>query len=121
MILNPKEEPTLTLAPTDTKESLPTDEPKPCNDAFYVSETIPDGTEFTVGESFTKTWRLENTGTCTWNTNYKLVFNEGDKMGGPSSKNLTQSVAPGRAGGYQRRPRRPGHSRYLQRHLADRG
>jgi hypothetical protein len=88
-------EPTLTLEPTNTVQNPPTSTPKPCNAAQFVSETVSDGTEFDVGESFTKTWRLQNVGTCTWNTDYKLVFKEGDKMSGPSSQNLSQSVAPG--------------------------
>jgi hypothetical protein len=87
--------PTITLSPTNTQASAPTNTPQPCNKAEFVSETIPDNTSFEPNESFTKTWRLKNVGTCTWNTNYKLVFYEGDKMNGPSTKNLTQSVAPG--------------------------
>lgn len=87
-------EPTFTLAPANTVAGPPTNTPSPCNNAYYISETIPDGTEFEVGEAFTKTWRIKNIGTCTWNTNYKLVFADGDKMSGPDSKNLTQSVAP---------------------------
>jgi len=87
--------PTITVAPTNTQASAPTNTPQPCNKAEFVSETIPDNSSFDPNESFTKTWRLKNVGTCTWNTNYELVFYEGDKMGGPSTKNLTQSVAPG--------------------------
>ncbi len=87
-------EPTLTLAPTNTIAAPPTNTPSPCNNALYISETVPDGTEFDVGESFTKTWRLKNTGTCTWNTNYKLKFSSGDQMGGPSSQNLSMAVGP---------------------------
>ncbi|MCD6355690.1 MAG: hypothetical protein J7L66_00265 [Anaerolineaceae bacterium] len=87
--------PTITLAPTATKKSDPTQTPLPCNKAKFISETIPDDTEYTPGKAFTKTWRLQNIGTCTWNTNYKLVYASGDKMGGPANKNLTQSVAPG--------------------------
>jgi hypothetical protein len=87
--------PTVTLAPTNTQVSVPTNTPQPCNKAEFVSETIPDNTSFDPNESYTKTWRLKNVGTCTWNTNYELVFYEGDKMGGPSTKNLTQTVAPG--------------------------
>jgi len=87
--------PTITLAPTDTIQGDPTQTPKPCNKAEFISETIPDDTPFNVGETFTKTWRLKNIGTCTWNTNYKLAFFSGDHMNGPSEKNLTQSVAPG--------------------------
>ena len=91
----PAAEPTITIAPTDTIAAPPTNTPSPCNRAYFVSETIPDRSDFEVGESFTKTWRLENTGTCTWNTSYRLKFASGDQMGGPNSQNLTQSVAPG--------------------------
>ena len=87
-------EPTLTLAPTNTIAAPPTNTPSPCNNALYISETVPDGTEYEVGESFTKTWRLKNVGTCTWNTNYKLKFGSGEKMSGPNTQNLTQAVGP---------------------------
>lgn len=87
--------PTITTAPTDTQESPPTDTPDPCNHAIFVSETVEDGADFSPNQNFTKTWRLKNDGTCTWNTNYKLVFVDGDQMSGPASKNLTQSVSPG--------------------------
>ena len=87
--------PTVTTSPTDTPEGPPTKTPEPCNKAQFISETVEDGADFDPNENFTKTWRLKNTGTCTWNTNYKLVFVDGDKMSGPSNKNLSQSVAPG--------------------------
>ena len=86
--------PTITIAPTDKPEGPPTKTPEPCNHAKYVSETVDDGTDFDPNENFTKTWRLKNDGTCTWNTNYKLVFFDGDQMSGSASKKLTQSVAP---------------------------
>jgi len=86
--------PTITTSPSDTPEDPPED-PDPCNHAKFISETVEDGTDFDPNENFTKTWRLKNDGTCTWNTNYKLVFVDGDQMSGPSNKNLTQSVAPG--------------------------
>ena len=84
-----------TAVPANTQTVPPTQTPLPCNSALFMSETVPDGTEYDVGESFVKTWRLKNIGTCTWNSNYQVVFVEGDKMSGPSAKNLTQSVAPG--------------------------
>lgn len=88
-------QPTLTISPTNTQAGSPTSTPQPCNQALYISETIADGTEFNVGADFDKSWRLKNIGTCTWNTNYKMIFADGNKMDGPSAKNLTQSVAPG--------------------------
>jgi hypothetical protein len=87
--------PTLTSFPTSTAITPPTATPKPCNAAQFISETIPDNTAFDPNKSFTKTWRFKNVGTCTWNTNYKLVFSSGDKMSGSSSINFTESVAPG--------------------------
>jgi hypothetical protein len=58
--------------------------------------TIPDGTLLDPSENFTKTWRLRNTGSCTWNSSYELIFKEGDAMGGPASQTLTGgNVAPG--------------------------
>ena len=69
--------------------------PKPCNDAIFISETIPDDSEFDAGEGFTKSWRFKNAGTCTWNTNYKFVFKDGDKMGAPANNPLSTEVAPG--------------------------
>jgi hypothetical protein len=64
--------------------------------AEYVSDiTIPDGTDLAPGAAFTKTWRLQNTGTSVWTTNYALAFMAGAQMGGPEAVPLTQSVGPG--------------------------
>jgi hypothetical protein len=87
--------PTLTLMPTKTIIVPATAAPKPCNSAQFISETIPDNTAFDPNESFTKTWRFKNIGTCTWNKNYRLVFSSGDKMSGSSSINFSESVKPG--------------------------
>jgi hypothetical protein len=46
------------------------------------------------GESFTKTWRLQNAGSCSWGIGYLLYFESGDIMGGPSSKDLTSETIP---------------------------
>jgi len=89
--------PTLTPLPTYTQPAVqlpPTQTPLPCNKAQFVSETIPDDTEFGSGEVFTKSWTFKNTGTCTWNTDYKLVFATGDAMSGSASVNLVGTVAP---------------------------
>ena len=47
-----------------------------CDQAAFIRDvTVPDGSPFAPGETFTKTWRLQNTGTCTWTTsNYTLVY-----------------------------------------------
>ncbi len=85
--------PTATPVPTSTVPPTPT--PKPCNLASFVKDvTVEDGTVLKPGEHFTKTWRLKNVGTCTWQ-NYSLVFDHGDAMGGPASKPIEASVSPG--------------------------
>ena len=37
--------------------------------AFVTDVTIPDGTVLQPNETFVKTWRIKNIGTCAWNTN----------------------------------------------------
>jgi hypothetical protein len=63
--------------------------------ANLVGETIPDGTIFQPGETFQKTWRLKNNGTCTWNSSYKIVYWSGDLMGASREYPLSRLVAPG--------------------------
>jgi hypothetical protein len=60
----------------------PSSTPIPCNAAKFVEDiTVPDGAQYSPGMGFTKTWRLQNSGTCTWSTGYSLVFVKGDPMG----------------------------------------
>ena len=67
-----------------------------CDKAQFIADvTVPDGTLMAPGATFKKTWRLKNTGTCTWTTGYSLVFSSGEKMGGPTSAPFPTSVAPG--------------------------
>ena len=77
--------------PTNTAVTLPTAAPiatitplipptAVCDQATFVNDvTIPDGTAVTPGSTFKKTWRLRNTGTCTW-SGYTLVFDSGESM-----------------------------------------
>ncbi|MFZ1040592.1 MAG: NBR1-Ig-like domain-containing protein [Anaerolineales bacterium] len=86
--------PTATVGPgTPTPVLAP---PPDCDRARFIADvTVPDGTVINAGATFAKTWRLKNVGSCTWTTAYSLIFDTGDQMGGPSSVNLPQSVAPG--------------------------
>ncbi len=47
-----------------------------------------------AGESFVKTWRLQNAGTCVWNTAYSLVFIGGTRMGAASHVPMPTHVNP---------------------------
>jgi len=86
---------TATIAPTMARTSTPT--PIPCNAAWFAGDvTIPDGTVMARNQTFIKTWRLKNIGTCTWNSAYQLVFDHDNAMSGPASQPLTTgTVAPG--------------------------
>lgn len=67
-----------------------------CDAAAFVSDvTYPDGSTVAMGSSFTKIWRIRNTGTCSWNTSYSLVFASGDRLGAPNSVAMPGNVAPG--------------------------
>lgn len=85
------EQPTATPTPTPTKTTK-----VDRDQAAFNDETIEDGTNFDPGESFTKTWTLENTGTRTWDEDYDVVFVSGDAMDAPASQQLTDSeIEPG--------------------------
>jgi hypothetical protein len=66
-----------------------------CARASLVSENPPDNTILTPGQYFWKTWTLQNAGTCTWTTAYKLVFWNGERMGSSISYALTDDIEPG--------------------------
>jgi len=87
------------IPPTATPTSVgPTAVPTTttlCDKAQFISDiTVPDGTVFTPGTPFTKTWRLKNVGTCTWTTAYSLVFASGERMSGADLP-LPVTVTPG--------------------------
>ncbi len=75
----------------------PTATTVPCDKVKFVKDvTVPDDTKMNPSSAFTKTWRLQNVGSCTWTSGYKMVFDHGDGMGGPKEVQLTSgTVAPG--------------------------
>src|SRR5512141_77207 len=96
----PPTKPGLTL-PTETATAVsPTPDaltPRPtptCRDsAVFVEDiTYPDNTRLNAGEKFTKTWKLQNTGTCKW-TGYTVAFVSGDQMEAPDSVPVPETEA----------------------------
>lgn len=68
---------------------------KPCDQMTFVADvTVPDDTVIAPGQSFQKVWRIQNTGTCTWTTNYQLVFVNGHQLGAQSAVGLPRNVMP---------------------------
>ncbi len=92
--------------PTPTSETVApvlTDTPVPdvsgpggctLNAAYVADVTVPDDTQFDPGESFTKVWRVSNSGTCDWEVGTKLVFVSGDPLGGPTSVDVSGKIVP---------------------------
>jgi hypothetical protein len=108
--------PTVTgTPPTPTATNTPNPGTSVCRATFIADVNVPDGTAFGPNTAFTKTWRIKNTGTCTWTTSYSLTFVSGEKMGGADvplkstvgpntsfdiSVNLTSPAANGTYRGY---------------------
>lgn len=88
--------PTVTPVPA-TSTAIPTATPTSyCDWAMFVKDvTVPDGSNFAPGETFTKIWRLKNRGTCAWTTDYMLVYTSGASMGDTLAVRLPGYVAPG--------------------------
>lgn len=92
------------------------------NSAFEADVTIPDNTVLKPGENFQKIWAIKNTGTCTWDEGYALVYIAGSDpnldpynyefkkssdfvLGGSSvniAVNLTTPCKPGKYEGHWR-------------------
>jgi hypothetical protein len=88
-----------TLPPLSTLPSLSTPTRSSLNiadKAMYITQSPSDNATVQAGKVFNITWRLRNTGTTTWNTNYAYrFFAARNKI--PTSANgynLTTSVPP---------------------------
>ncbi|HTP03075.1 MAG TPA: CAP domain-containing protein [Anaerolineales bacterium] len=88
------ESPTTSPAPTTAPTAAAS--AGPCTDqaSFVADVTVPDYSHFDARSAFTKTWRVKNSGTCTWSTDYKAVYSHGAALGGPASIPLVET-APG--------------------------
>lgn len=75
-----------TVTPTASAPTA-TSPPTGCTDsaAWVADLTVPDGTQFPPNTGFNKTWRIRNTGTCTWDDRYRLVHAGGPLLGALSS------------------------------------
>jgi hypothetical protein len=56
--------------------------------------SFPDGTVVAPGASIDKQWRVQNSGTCNWDSRYRLRFAGGLNMGAATE----QALFPARAG-----------------------
>jgi hypothetical protein len=100
--------PTLALAATSTPMPTNTPEPEeeeeveeveeptktPCYAAMAWDLTVPDNTEVAAGAKIDKGWTFRNVGYCSWESDFKIAFDSGDKMNGPDYKEIGETVEP---------------------------
>jgi hypothetical protein len=87
--------PTYTPPPVTETPGPLTPSPTPsCHDSAIFVEDVnyPDHSQLEAGETFTKTWKLQNTGSCTW-TGYTVAFVSGDDLGAPDSVPVPETEA----------------------------
>lgn len=85
--------PTEPQNPTQPPASTPT---PTCVDglAFVGDVTIPDFSIVTPGSSLDKQWRFQNSGSCNWDSRYRLRLVGGNPLGASTE----QALFPARAG-----------------------
>jgi hypothetical protein len=92
----PLPSPTRRLSPSPTTQVPTASSGTPgCLGLRFVRDvTILDNSEMDPAEVFTKTWQVENSGTCAWKPGFQVVLIGGVAMGG-SPFRVTQTVGPG--------------------------
>jgi len=92
--------PSLSPSPIEPVVTTPTSissSPTPaCTDnlTYLEDQTIPDGSIVLAREILDKRWLVENSGTCNWNSSYRLKLMVGPAMG----IDAEQALYPGRSG-----------------------
>ena len=80
-------------AVSTTPEPSPTS--NPCFNLLYIEDvTIPDGARLKPGETFTKTWLVQNIGGCAWRPGFTFRHVGGELMRGEVTT-LTEAIPTG--------------------------
>jgi hypothetical protein len=88
--------PIYTSVPSSTSTIVVTPTNGPCSNnlEFLQDITIPDGTTVSIGATIDKQWLVANSGTCNWDSSYRLKWIGGDPLGAEQE----QLLFPARAG-----------------------
>jgi hypothetical protein len=93
--------PSRTSADRATAALTPTPSPLPCNLAApgrpSVDVTIPDGAHMQAGQSFSKTWRLVNAGTCAWTADYAIIWFSGENFSAVREQAFSSIIRTGQS------------------------
>jgi hypothetical protein len=80
---------------SDAENSQPEADQTSCSKSFSASSNITEGQQFEAGDIIQVTFTLTNTGTCTWNSGYRLITVGGDFSPSSSDLPLLSEVNPG--------------------------
>ncbi|GMV34446.1 MAG: hypothetical protein DYG85_05895 [Chloroflexi bacterium CFX1] len=90
--LSPAASPTAEAQAAQTATPVPdgaTAEPQPCEEKAEIAAWTRDGVAYDKAEAdkplkpgagFVMSWEFKNTGDCTWNDGYKMVFDSGERL-----------------------------------------
>jgi hypothetical protein len=85
-------------SPTNTSAAPPTQQQPlvlPCNLGEFVADvTFPDDTLVYPGQLMPKAWTVRNGGTCTWTTDYDLIYDSGERMESRREVSIGKTVSP---------------------------
>jgi hypothetical protein len=92
---SPTEDVLPSATPTIQDSATPT-QPSCINVAEFEKHlSISEGSILKSNNMYAKVWRVKNIGTCTWTTDYKLVFINGDENLNQTDIPLPEEVPPG--------------------------
>lgn len=67
-----------------------------CYNLKWIEDTsIPDGTSISSSTDFKKSWRVQNTGSCSWQASFTLVLLSGEDMDIGATARLRKQIMPG--------------------------
>jgi Ig-like domain from next to BRCA1 gene len=64
-------------------------------DIATVDVNVPDNTTMSPGQDFVKTWKIKNTGSCTWGEGYTMIYSYGDDKMSGQPQALAAAIEPG--------------------------
>jgi Ig-like domain from next to BRCA1 gene len=72
--------------PTSPNSQLLSSPSAPCTNNLHFIQDVsyPDGSIVKAGDRIEKVWRVENNGTCNWDSQYRMRLVNGDQLGAPA-------------------------------------
>lgn len=91
--LEGEQPPTATSMPV---QQQPSTSGVPCLRASLEWESHPDGAQIYANTPFVKTWRIKNSGSCTWKRDFVAIWVQGELMGADTVVEFSdKEIAPG--------------------------